>query len=140
MWGAQIRVGDLARGPYAAASTAPFVENDIAAVAAHALLDDDLVGQRIPMTGPELFTNPELVEVIGACSGGRCGKEVPPDVVGQVFIAMGLGAEFADAYIGFLSKTVDMPALVTREVEKILGRPAQPFAEWVAEHQALFTN
>lgn len=67
-------------------------------------------------------------------------QEVPPDVVGQVLIAMGLGAEFADAYIGFLSNTVDMPALVTREVEKILGRPVQPFAEWVAEHQAPFTN
>ena len=95
----------------------------------------------IPMTGPEAFTNTELVEVIGAVLGRPPRyQEVPPDVVGQLLIAMGLGAEFADAYIGFLSNTVDKPALVTREMEEIVGRPAQPFAEWVAEHQALFSN
>ena len=38
---------------------------DIAAVAARALLTDELVGQRIPLTGPQAFTNAELVEVIG---------------------------------------------------------------------------
>ena len=32
------------------------------------------------------------------------------------------------------------PALVTHEVEKILGRPAETFAECVAAHRELFTN
>ena len=36
MWSAQIRAGDVVAGPYAAASTAPIVEADISAVAAHA--------------------------------------------------------------------------------------------------------
>ena len=36
MWAAQIRAGDVVAGPYAAASTAPIVETDIAAVAARA--------------------------------------------------------------------------------------------------------
>ena len=35
---------------------------DIAAVAARALLTDDLVGQRIPLTGPQALTNAQLVE------------------------------------------------------------------------------
>ena len=61
MWSAQIRAGDVVAGPYAAASTAPIVESDIAAVAARALLTDELVGQRIPLTGPQAFTNSELV-------------------------------------------------------------------------------
>ena len=69
MWSAQIRAGDVVAGPYAAASTAPIVESDIAAVAARALLTDELVGQRIPLTGPQAFTNAELVEVIGAVLG-----------------------------------------------------------------------
>ena len=37
MWAAQIRVGDVVSGPYASASTAPIVDADISAVAAHAL-------------------------------------------------------------------------------------------------------
>src|ERR1700722_13064070 len=46
MWCAQIRAGDVVRGPYAAASSSPIVESDIAEVAAHALLGDELLGRK----------------------------------------------------------------------------------------------
>jgi uncharacterized protein YbjT (DUF2867 family) len=141
MWSAQVRAGDVVGGPYAAASAAPIVETDIAAVAAHALLTDELVGQRIPLTGPQAFTNSELVETIGTVLGRPLRYlEVPPDVVRQRFIRLGLGAEFADAYTAMLAEALDKPALVTREVEKITGRPATTFAQWVTEHRNLFTK
>src|SRR5271163_5067987 len=141
MWSAQVRAGDVAGGPYAAASAAPIVETDIAAVAAQALLTDEYVGQQIPLTGPQAFTNSELVEIIGTVLGRPLRYlEVPPDVVRQRFIGLGLGAEFADAYTAMLAETVDKPALVTREVEKITGRPATTFAQWVSDHRNLFTK
>jgi uncharacterized protein YbjT (DUF2867 family) len=141
MWSAQVRAGDVVGGPYAAASAAPIVETDIAAVAAHALLTDELVGQRIPLTGPQAFTNSELVETIGTVLGRPLRYlEVPPDVVRQRFIGLGLGAEFADAYAAMLADALDKPALVTREVEKITGHPATTFAQWVSGHRDLFTN
>ena len=127
MWSAQIRAGDVVAGPYAEASSAPIVESDISAVAARALLTDELVGQQIPLTGPQTFTNSELVEVIGAVLGRPLRyQEIPPDVVRQRFIGLGFTAEFADAYMAMLAETLDKPALVTRDVEKILGRPATP--------------
>jgi uncharacterized protein YbjT (DUF2867 family) len=141
MWSAQVRAGDVVGGPYAAASSAPIVETDIAAVAAHALLTDELVGQRIPLTGPQAFSNSELVEIIGTVLGRPLQYlEVPPDVVRQRFIGLGLGAEFADVYTAMLAETIDKPALVTREVEKITGRPPTTFAHWVADHRNLFTK
>jgi uncharacterized protein YbjT (DUF2867 family) len=141
MWSAQLRTGDVVAGPYAAASSAPIVESDIAAVAARALLTDELVGQRIPLTGPEAFTNSELIEVIGAVLGRRLRYvEAPNELVRQRFIDIGLGAEFADAYMAMLAETLDKPALVTHDVEKILGRPATPFAHWVSQHRDLFTK
>jgi uncharacterized protein YbjT (DUF2867 family) len=141
MWGAQIRAGDVVAGPYAAASTAPIVESDISAVAARALLTDDLVGQRIPLTGPQAFTNAELAEVIGGVLGRPLQYwEAPTDMVRQRFIAIGFGADFADAYISMLAETLDKPALVTHDVEKILGRPATPFAQWVSEHRDVFAQ
>jgi uncharacterized protein YbjT (DUF2867 family) len=141
MWSAQIRASDVVGGPYAAASAAPIVETDIAAVAAQALLTDEYVGQQIPLTGPQAFTNSELVEIIGTVLGRPLRYfEVPPDLVRQRFIGLGLGAEFADAYAAMLAETVDKPALVTREVEKITGRPATTFAQWVTEHRDLFTQ
>jgi uncharacterized protein YbjT (DUF2867 family) len=141
MWGAQLQAGDVVGGPYAAASSAPIVEADIAAVAAHALLTDELVGQRIPLTGPQALTNTELVDVIGTVLGRSLRYvEAPTELVRQRFIAIGLGAEFADAYIAMQADAVDKPALVTREIEKITGQPAAPFARWVSDHRHLFTK
>ena len=141
MWSAQLRAGDVVAGPYAAASSAPIVESDISAVAARALLTDDLVGQRIPLTGPQTFTNSELIGVIGDVLGRPLQyREAPDDLVRQRFIGLGFSADFADAYIAMLAKTLDKPALVTHDVEKILGRPATPFAQWVSQHRDLFTR
>jgi uncharacterized protein YbjT (DUF2867 family) len=141
MWAAQLRSGDVVSGPYARASNAPIVDSDIGAVAAQAFLTDDLVGQKIPLTGPEAFTNEELVAVIGTVLGRRLQyREVPTDLVRQAFEGLGFSPEFADAYVALLSSTVDTPALVTRDVEKILGRPAQTFAQWVTEHRDVFAK
>ena len=141
MWSAQIRAGDVVAGPYAEASSAPIVESDISGVAARALLTDDLVGQRIPLTGPQAFTNSELVGVIGDVLGRSLQyREAPNDLVRQRFVGLGFSADFADAYIAMLAETLDKPALVTHDVEKILGRPATPFAQWVSQHRDLFTK
>ncbi|MGZ4526938.1 MAG: NAD(P)H-binding protein, partial [Mycobacterium sp.] len=140
MWSPQIRAGDVVFGPYAAASTAPIVETDIAEVAARALLTDDLVGQRVPLTGPQAFTNSELVEAIGAVLDRPLQyREIPTAAVRQRFVGLGFSPNFADAYIAMLAATLDTPAFVTHDVEKILGRPALPFAQWVAEHHDVFT-
>jgi uncharacterized protein YbjT (DUF2867 family) len=141
MWAAQILAGDVVGGPYAAASAAPIVDADISAVAVRALLTDEYVGQRIPLTGPQALTNSELVEIIGSVLDRPLRYfEVPPDVVRQRFIGLGLGAEFADAYAAMLAESLDKPALVTGEVEKITGRPATTFAQWVTGHRNLFTQ
>lgn len=141
MWAAQIRAGEVVNGPYASASTAVIADADISAVAAAALLTDDLVGQRIPLTGPQALTNTELVETIGRVLRRPLRyREVPTDVVRQRFVDLGFPAAFADAYMGLLADTVDRPALVTHEVDKILGRPATAFADWVGRHRELFAK
>jgi uncharacterized protein YbjT (DUF2867 family) len=141
MWAAQVRAGDVVRGPYAAASSAPIVESDIAEVAAHALLGDELVGQKIPLTGPQALTNTELVDVIGGVLGRPLQyQEIPDDLVRQRFISIGFPPEFGDAYIAMLATTIDQPAVVTNDVQKILGRPAQSFEQWVSQHRFIFAD
>ena len=141
MWAPQIQAGDVVSGPYASASTAPIVDRDISAVAAKALLTDDLLGRKVPLTGPQAYTNTELVEAIGAVLGRRLRyQEVPADLVRQRFIGLGFPTQFADAYIAFLEATVDKPALVTHDVEKILGRPAESFADGVGAHRDIFAK
>jgi uncharacterized protein YbjT (DUF2867 family) len=141
MWSAQILAGDVVSGPYAAASTAVIADADISAVAAVALLTDDLVGQRIPLTGPQALTNTELVDTIGRVLRRPLRyREVATEVVRERFVGLGFPAAFADAYMGLLADTVERPALVTHEVDKILGRPATTFADWVDAHRGLFAT
>ncbi|OBK36804.1 nucleoside-diphosphate sugar epimerase [Mycobacterium sp. 1245111.1] len=141
MWSAQLHTGDIVRGPYAAASSAPIVESDIAAVAACALLTDDLVGQKIPLTGPQSLTNVEMVEIIGAVLGRSLQyQEAPNELVRQRFVGLGFPREFGDAYIAMLAATIDQPAVVTDDVQRILGRPAQSLEQWVIEHKNMFAN
>jgi uncharacterized protein YbjT (DUF2867 family) len=141
MWSAQIRAGDIVRGPYGTASSALIVESDIAEVAARALLTDDLVGQKIPLTGPQSLTNIELVEIIGLVLGRPLQyQEVPDELVRQRFVGLGFPPEFGDAYIAMLATTIDEPAVVTDGVQQILGRPAQSFEQWVVEHKSIFTD
>ena len=110
MWSAQIRAGDVVTGPYAAASAAPIVESDISAVAARALLTDELVGQRVPLTGPQAFTNSELVEVIGAVLGRPLQyREIPNAAVRQRFVGLGFTVDFADAYTAMLARRSTNP-------------------------------
>ncbi|OBK43249.1 nucleoside-diphosphate sugar epimerase [Mycobacterium gordonae] len=141
MWSAQLRAGDVVAGPYATASLAPIDDRDVSAVAAHALLTDELVGQKLSLTGPQALTNAELVEVIGSVLGRPLQyREMPPDVVRARFRDLGFAPEFANAYIAMLAQTLDKPALVTHEVEKILGRPPLTFAQWVSDQRHAFTR
>ena len=140
MWAGQIRAGDCVAGPYAAASTAPIADTDIAAVAAHALRTDELVGQRLSLTGPQALTNAELVDAIATVLGRPLSyRELPAEAVRQRFMGIGFPPEFADAYMAMLAATVDTAALVTHDVEKILDRPATSFATWVRDNSGLFT-
>jgi uncharacterized protein YbjT (DUF2867 family) len=141
MWSAQLQAGDVVTGPYALASTAPIVDADIAAVAARALLTDNLNGRKLALTGPQAFTNAEMVDVIATVLDRPLRyQEVPPEAVRQHFVGLGFPAAFADAYTAYLAVTVDKPAAVTHELDAILGRPAESFATWIAKHRALFTT
>jgi hypothetical protein len=93
------------------------------------------------LTGPQALTNAELLEIIGSVLHRRLRyREVPVEQVRERIIGNGFSTEFADADVAMLASTVGRPAWVTHDVENILGRPAESFAQWVADHRALFTN
>lgn len=139
LWGGQIRAGDVVRGPYAAATAAPIHESDIAAVAARALLTDELLGRRIPLTGPESLTQLDMVAAIGGAIGRSLRyEEVHAEAARQRMVDRGFPAAFADAYLSMQAAAVRQPATTTDGVEAILGRPARTFDQWAAEHADAF--
>lgn len=137
MWGAQIRAGDVVRGPYAAATSAPIHERDIASVAARALVADDLLGRKLVLTGPRSLTQAELVTAIGAALDRPLRfAEVPPDAARNGMIEHGLPERFAAAFLALQASTVGHPAVVTDDVATVLGRAALPIEQWAREHAA----
>jgi uncharacterized protein YbjT (DUF2867 family) len=140
-WGAQIRASDVVRYPYADFAEAPIHERDLAAVAARALRTDELVGQRPVLTGPESLTHRQLVATIGEVLGRPLRyHELPPEAATQGMLAQGLPEPFVRALMARYARGVGQIAPVTGEVERILGRPARTYAQWVADHAAAFRN
>ncbi|MGH3326461.1 MAG: NAD(P)H-binding protein [Streptomycetales bacterium] len=140
-WGAQIRAGDVVRGPYAAFAEAPIHERDLAGVGARALLTDEFVGRRLELTGPQSLTHEEMVAIVGDATGRPLRyQEIPPQAAKQGMVAHGFPEPFVEALMARYARGVGQPAPVTGEVEAILGRPALTFAEWVTENAAAFRN
>ena len=143
-WGAQTRAGDVVRYPYANFAEALIHERDLAEVIAHALHSDDLVarrGRRLELTGPQSLTHQQLVATIGEVLGRSLRyQELPPEVAKQGMVKQGIPEAFVEALMARYAREVGQPAPVTGEVERILGRPARTYAEWVADHADDFRN
>jgi uncharacterized protein YbjT (DUF2867 family) len=143
-WGAQIRAGDVVRYPYASFAEAPIHEQDLAEAIARALSSDALVarrGRRLELTGPQSLTHQQLVTSIGEVLDRPLRfQELPPEVAKQGMIQQGIPEPFVEALLARYAREVGQPAPVTGEVERILGRPARTYAEWVADHAAAFRN
>jgi uncharacterized protein YbjT (DUF2867 family) len=143
-WGAQVRAGDVVRYPYASFAEASIHERDLAAAIARALGSDALVarrGRRLELTGPQSLTHQQLVASIGEVLGRPLRfREIPPQAATQGMLAQGLPGPFVQALLARYAREVSQAAPVTGEVERILGRPARTYAEWVADHADAFQN
>lgn len=129
IWADQISATGQVRDGYSHSANAPIDLDDIAAVAALALLTDDHVGKEYVMTGPQSLTRADKVRLIGEA----LGKDVPyielshDDAVAELSKAMG---EHAAWYVEGMAALAEHPQAVTPTVERILGRPAITFADW----------
>lgn len=140
-WGTQIRGGDVVRAPFPNAAESPIHEQDLAAVAARALTDDDLVGRTLVLTGPESMTHEQLVATIGTTIGRPLRFDaVPAEVAARAMIGIGHAEPFVTALMARYQREDGRPAHVSGDVEKVLGRPARTYAQWVADHADAFAR
>jgi uncharacterized protein YbjT (DUF2867 family) len=136
-WGTQIRAGDVVAGPYPDFAEAPIHEQDLAAVAAHALRTDDLLGQRTLLTGPAILTQRERVAEIGRVLDRPLRYvEIAPETAGEFLVGQGAPEAFVTALFARMASAP--PAVISDAVPRILGRPARTFTDWVSENAADF--
>lgn len=135
-WTGQIRHGGTVRGAYGSAAFPPVDERDIAAVAAHALLNPD-PGKTYELTGPQALSQIDRVRIIGETLGIPVRfEEVPRDEVRRRLVDH-MPPPAADFLLDQLAARTE-PAPVLPTIEQVTGRPAHTYAEWVAHHAADF--
>ena len=124
------------------ASSAPIVEADIAAVAAQALLTDEFVGQRIPLTGPQALTNAELVDVIGTVLGPSAAlRRGPAGGRATALHRHRSGRRIRRCLRGHARRRRRQAGPGhprRREDHRAVRR--RSFAQWVSDHRQLFTE
>lgn len=138
-WAPQVKAGDVVRGAYGEAATAPIHEADIAEVAVQALRSDAHSGSVHTLTGPQLLDQHEKVRILGAALGRTLSfQELPPEQVRQGMLAQGLPEEVPARLLGSLADYATRPGPTTRTVEDLLGRPALTFADWAHDNASAF--
>ena len=118
----------------------PFVDaEDIAEVVSKVLVDDAYNGETITVTGPSKLTIGEVVGMIAAATG----KEIRYQPITMAEFTVGMkAAGLPDSYVwllGYLFEEVLGNAenqVVSHDVEKILGRKAIEFSEYVEKTAA----
>lgn len=129
---AQLKAGDVVRGPYAQAAGAPIHPADFAAIAVQALTNNEHAGRTYTVTGPQSLTHAEQITLLGEALGRHLRyEELSPEAARD---AMGPYAP-ADVLLDDWARHLDRPAPVTDTIQKITGRPGRTFTQWATDHR-----
>ncbi|MFF4989150.1 SDR family oxidoreductase [Streptosporangium saharense] len=115
----------------------PLVDpDDIAEVAAAALLQDGHAGRSYELTGPALVTPRQQAEAIGAAIGEavRFTELTGEEALARMLTFM--PEPVAETTLDIIGRPTPAELRVSPDVEHVLGRPANPFAAW-AERNAM---
>ncbi|MGI5242651.1 hypothetical protein [Dactylosporangium sp. CA-139066] len=112
--------------------------DDIAAVAAAALLDERHAGRTYTLTGPEPTTPRERAAAIAAAIGEpvRFVEQTPESARAQMLAFM--PEPVADGTLAILGRPLPAERSVSPDVEAVLGRKPSSFADWAARNAAAF--
>jgi (4-alkanoyl-5-oxo-2,5-dihydrofuran-3-yl)methyl phosphate reductase len=115
---------------------APIDPRDIAAVAACALTQPGHNGKAYELTGPELFTIGEMVQVISKVLGKPIQyRDIPPIAAKLFMLKSGMDKTLVNALMEMLgSLRRGEGAVVTDTVQQVTGREPRTFETWCRAH------
>lgn len=133
-WSYSLQQGDTIDQVFPEAQVAPVHEDDIADVAVVALTEKKLQNEIVDLTGPESLTFRQELEIVG-------------EVLGRKLVINGLTREEGEAQMSDFvpppvltsllnqwEAAVGVVADTSATAERITGKPARTFRQWVEEH------
>jgi len=137
-WAESVRSSREVAAPFADVAMPVVDPSDIAAVAAAALLQDGHGGKSYVLTGPAAITPREQAAAIGSAVGEPV-RFVPQSREEARSLMLGfLPPEVVDATLDVLGTPTPAEQEVSPDIERVLGRPPRPFAEWAARFAGAF--
>ncbi|MEU5977522.1 NAD(P)H-binding protein [Streptomyces sp. NPDC047315] len=138
-WADGVRERDEVREPFVDRLSAMVHEGDIGAVAAVALTEDGHGGRTYLLSGPEVLTVRDKVDVLAAARGRAVGLvELSEAEALADWRATGHSDEVVDFLLAVYRDTPEVGRTVNPTVEQVTGRPARTFAEWARDHADAF--
>ena len=97
-------------------------------------------GKAYALTGPEALSADEVAERLSAATGHPVGSvDVAADTFGQALVGAGLPGWLVERLVELNSMmAAGHAAGVTDEVARLIGRQPRTFAQFAAEHRAIF--
>jgi uncharacterized protein YbjT (DUF2867 family) len=140
-WLATIQADGFVLDPVGPGRYAPIDPADIAAVAALALTEDGHQGKKYVLTGEEMFTVAEQVQILGAAIGRDLRVREVTTAAEAVRSRFPDGAPpaLAEAITeGFTLMRADTVGFRTDTVRRLLGRTPKTFADWCTRNAHRF--
>ncbi|WP_051865075.1 SDR family oxidoreductase [Streptomyces griseus] len=139
-WAELIRAGEVIREPYGHARYPFLHEDDLAAVAVTALLTDEHARSVVEVTGTPVSAI-ERLSLIGAALGREIPfEELTPGQARRYWRTRGWSDSAIDVSLWAMKIFHDNPGGPDPATERLLGRRARTYQEWLTEHAGDFAG
>ncbi|WP_101787234.1 NmrA family NAD(P)-binding protein [Nonomuraea indica] len=137
-WAWPIKAGAPVSLPYPGSYNDPLHETDLAEAAATVLTDPALGGRVYTLTGPESITCAAQIDVLSRVIGRDIAIRKVTREEWKTEMADYVSGPVADALLDWQQSNDGVPTEITRDLERLIGRPGRTFATWAREHAAAF--
>jgi uncharacterized protein YbjT (DUF2867 family) len=139
-WAESIKHAGAVYFPGGKGKVAPVDPLDIASVATVALTQPGHTGHAYELTGPELLTIGEMVQIIAHVLGRPLKYvNIPPLVAKLFMLKSGMDKVLVGALMEMMTAMrKNQGAILTDTVERVTGHPARKLETWCREHVAHF--
>ncbi|MFF8600100.1 NAD(P)H-binding protein [Streptomyces sp. NPDC015232] len=137
-WAESVRARRTVVAPFGDVALPVVDPADIAAVAAAALTGDGHAGRTYELTGPESISPRRQAEVLAEALGEDLAFVELTREQAHAHLAGFMPDEVVTGTLDILGTPLPAERRVSPDVEQVLGRPAAPFAAWVARNLPAF--
>ncbi len=137
-WADAVRTRRTVFAPFGDVALPVIDPADIAAVAAAVLREDGHAGRTYELTGPEAVTPREQTAAIARALGEEVAFVELSREQARAHLAQFMPEEVLDGTLDILGRPLPGEQVISPDVERVLGRPARPFGEWVARSLPAF--